>query len=121
MIDVWGADHHGHVPRMKAAMAALGIDPNRLEFVLVQMVSLRRGTEIVRASKRTGNYVTLREVLDEVGPDVCRFYYISRSADSQMDFDLEQAKKESLDNPVYYLQYGHARIAGILRKARARG
>lgn len=121
VIDVWGADHHGHVPRMKAAMAALGIDPNRLEFVLVQMVSLRRGTEIVRASKRTGNYVTLREVLDEVGPDVCRFYYISRSADSQMDFDLEQAKKESLDNPVYYLQYGHARIAGILRKARARG
>jgi|DewCreStandDraft_5_1066085.scaffolds.fasta_scaffold00232_74 arginyl-tRNA synthetase len=121
VIDVWGADHHGHVPRMKAAMAALGIDPNRLEFVLVQMVSLRRGSEIVRASKRTGNYVTLREVLDEVGPDVCRFYYISRSADSQMDFDLEQAKKESLDNPVYYLQYGHARIAGILRKARARG
>lgn len=121
VIDVWGADHHGHVPRMKAAMAALGIDPNRLEFVLVQMVSLRRGAEIVRASKRTGNYVTLREVLDEVGPDVCRFYYISRSADSQMDFDLEQAKKESLDNPVYYLQYGHARIAGILRKARARG
>jgi len=121
VIDVWGADHHGHVPRMKAAMAALGIDPNRLEFVLVQMVSLRRGSEIVRASKRTGTYVTLREVLDEVGPDVCRFYYISRSADSQMDFDLEQAKKESLDNPVYYLQYGHARIAGILRKARARG
>ena len=121
VIDIWGADHQGHVPRMKAAVAALGIDPARLTVLISQLVTLRRGGEIVRFSKRTGDIVSLREVIEEVGPDVCRFFLLSRSADSQMDFDLELAKTQSQDNPVYYVQYGHARIASILRLARERG
>jgi len=121
VIDVWGADHQGHVSRMKAAINALGVSPERLQIIISQMVSLRRGEEQIRISKRTGDIITLREVLDEVGPDVCRFFFLARSANSQMDFDLELAKKESMDNPVYYVQYGHARIAGILRLAGERG
>ena len=117
VIDIFGADHQGHVPRMKAAIAALGIEPNRLQVVVHQMITLRRGSEIVRMSKRTGDLVSLREVLDEVGPDACRFFFLSRSADSQMDFDLELAKRQSNENPVYYVQYAHARIASILRYA----
>ena len=106
---------------MKAAVNALGVSPERLQIIISQMVSLRRGEEQIRASKRTGDIITLREVLDEVGPDVCRFFFLARSANSQMDFDLELAKKQSLDNPVYYVQYGHARIVGILRLAEERG
>jgi arginyl-tRNA synthetase len=121
VINIWGADHAGHVSRMKAAVGALGINPNRLKVIITQMVSLRRGTELVKASKRTGDIVTLRDVIDEVGADACRFNFLSRSADSQMDFDLELAKRQSADNPVYYVQYAHARIASILRNAAARG
>ena len=121
VIDIWGADHQGHTPRMKAAMAALGFDPERLVFVLAQLVTLKRGGETIKISKRSGDLITLREVVDEVGRDVCRFYLLSRSADSQMDFDLEAAKRQSQDNPVYYVQYAHARIASILRLAKERG
>ncbi|MFQ5827090.1 MAG: arginine--tRNA ligase, partial [Dehalococcoidia bacterium] len=121
VIDIWGADHQGHVSRMKAVTSALGIDPKRLRVLISQMVTLRRGDEIVRASKRSGDLITLREVVEEVGADACRFVFLSRSADSQMDFDLELAKKQSADNPVYYVQYAHARIASILRLAQERG
>jgi arginyl-tRNA synthetase len=121
VINIWGADHQGHVSRMKAVVGALGIAPERLEVIISQLVTLRRGEELVRVSKRSGDIITLREVIDEVGTDACRFVFLSRSADSQMDFDLELAKKESLDNPVYYVQYAHARIASILRLAQERG
>ncbi|MBA7538528.1 Arginine--tRNA ligase [subsurface metagenome] len=121
VINIWGADHQGHVSRMKAVVGALGIDPERLELIIHQMVTLRRGDELVRVSKRSGDIITLREVVDEVGVDACRFFFLSRSADSQMDFDLELAKKESLDNPVYYVQYAHARIASVLRLAQQKG
>jgi len=121
VIDVWGADHQGHVPRMRAAMEALGLDPNRLTLLIHQMITLRRGTQIVRLSKRTGDIISLREVLDEVGRDACRFFFLTRATDSQMDFDLELAKQQSNDNPVYYVQYAHARIASILRRAAERG
>ncbi|MHB1293845.1 MAG: arginine--tRNA ligase [Anaerolineae bacterium] len=117
VIDVWGADHQGHVPRMKAMMKALGLDPERLTIILYQLVTLLRGGEVVRLSKRTGDIITLREVLDEVGADAVRFFLLARSADSQMDFDLDLAKEQSDENPVYYIQYAHARIASILRHA----
>jgi arginyl-tRNA synthetase len=120
VIDIWGADHQGHVSRMKAVVGALGIEPERLRVIISQMVTLRRGGELVRASKRSGDIITLREVVEEVGADACRFFFLSRSADSQMDFDLELAKKESQENPVYYVQYAHARIASILRLAQQR-
>jgi len=120
VIDIWGADHQGHISRMKAVISALGIDPDQLEVIISQMVTLRRGGELVRVSKRSGELVTLRELVEEVGADACRFFFLSRSADSQMDFDLELAKKESADNPVYYVQYAHARIASILRLAQER-
>ncbi len=121
VINIWGADHMGHVSRMKAVVGALGIDPGQFKVIISQMVTLRRGGEIVRLSKRSGDMVTLRELIDEVGADVCRFFFLSRSADSQMDFDLELAKKQSADNPVYYVQYAHARIASILRLAQEKG
>jgi len=121
VINIWGADHQGHIPRMKAVVGALGINPDQLMVVISQMVTLRRGDELVRVSKRSGDIITLREVAEEVGTDACRFFFLSRSADSQMDFDLELAKKESADNPVYYVQYAHARIASILRLAQQRG
>ncbi len=120
VINIWGADHQGHISRMKAVVAALGIAPERLKVIISQMVTLRRGDELVRVSKRSGDIVTLREVIDEVGADACRFFFASRTADSQMDFDLELAKKQSADNPVYYVQYAHARIASILRLAQER-
>jgi len=120
VINIWGADHQGHVSRMKAVVSALGINPERLKVIISQMVSLRRGSELVRVSKRSGDIITLREVVDEVGIDACRFFFLARSADSQMDFDLELAKRESAENPVYYVQYAHARIASILRLAKER-
>ncbi len=120
VINIWGADHQGHVSRMKAVVTALGIAPERLRVIISQLVTLRRGNELVRVSKRSGDIITLREVVDEVGVDACRFFFLSRSADSQMDFDLELAKKQSADNPVYYVQYAHARIASILRLAKER-
>ncbi len=118
VIDIWGADHQGHVPRMKAAIKALGKNPERLKIIICQLVTLRRGEETIKISKRSGDIITLRELVDEVGPDACRFFFLSRSAASQMDFDIELAKKQSADNPVYYIQYAHARIASILRLAK---
>ncbi len=121
VINIWGADHLGHVSRMKAVVDALGINPEQLKVIISQMVTLRRGGELIRVSKRTGDIVTLHELVEEVGADVCRFFFLSRSADSQMDFDLELAKRQSADNPVYYVQYAHARIASILRLAQQKG
>ena len=121
VIDIWGADHQGHVQRMKVVLGALGIDSERLEIIICQLVTLRRGKEAVKISKRSGDIITLRELLEEVGPDACRFVFLSRSADSQMDFDLELAIKQSADNPVYYVQYAHARISSILRNAAEKG
>ena len=120
VINVWGADHQGHVPRMKAAVAALGVDPERLTIIVYQLVTLKRGAEVVRLSKRAGEIITLREVVEEVGADAVRFFFVSRAADSHMDFDLELAKRQSAENPVYYVQYAHARIAGILAHAKER-
>jgi arginyl-tRNA synthetase len=121
VIDIWGADHQGHVPRMKAAASAIGIDPERLTIIIYQLVTLKRGSEVVRLSKRAGEIVTLRELVEEVGADAARFNFVGRAADSHMDFDIELAKKQSAENPVYYVQYAHARIAGILAGAAERG
>lgn len=116
-IYIWGADHHGHVPRLKSAAAALGLDPERVTVILYQLVTITEGGEEKRLSKRAGTLVELGEILDDIGPDVFRFMMLTRSADSQMELDLDQARQQSNENPVYYVQYGHARIASILRKA----
>ena len=121
VINIWGADHQGHVTRLMAAIGALGVDPDRLDVIIAQMVTLKRGTEVVKASKRAGEFVTLRELVDEVGADACRYFFLARSPGSQMDFDMELATRESSENPVYYIQYAHARIAGILSNAREQG
>ncbi|MDO4540417.1 MAG: arginine--tRNA ligase [Syntrophomonadaceae bacterium] len=121
VIDIWGADHHGHVGRMKGAMEAIGYDPDRLDMLLMQLVRLYRDGRVVRMSKRTGTTVTLDELLEDVGVDAARFFFVMRSPDSQMDFDLELAKKQNQDNPVYYVQYAHARIMSIFRQATAMG
>ena len=120
VVNVWGADHQGHVPRMKAAVSALGVDPDRLTIIIYQLVTLRRGAEIIKLSKRGGTIITLREVVEEVGADAARFNFVSRAADSHMDFDIELAKRQSSENPVYYVQYAHARIAGIISQAEDR-
>jgi arginyl-tRNA synthetase len=117
VINVWGADHQGHVPRMKALMRALGLDPERLTLLVYQLVTILRDGQPVRMGKRLGTAVSLAEVLDEIGPDAVRFFLLSRSADSQMELDLDLAKRQSSENPVYYVQYAHARIASILRHA----
>jgi arginyl-tRNA synthetase len=117
VIDVWGADHQGHVPRMKAMMQALDLDPERLTLLIYQLVTLKEGGEDIRLSKRAGTLVELYELLQDVGPDVVRFFLLSREAGSHMDFDLDLARDQSDKNPVYYVQYAHARIASILRKA----
>jgi len=119
VVDIWGADHQGHVARMKSAVAALGIDANQLTVLLFQLVTLKRGTQVVRVSKRAGEFVTLRELADEVGTDACRYFFLARSPSTQMEFDLELAKRESSENPVYYIQYAHARNASILNLARS--
>lgn len=121
VIDVLGADHQGHVAFMKAFASAVGIDQDRLDLLVYQLVTLKRGGETVRLSKRTGNIVTLRELVEEIGPDACRFFFLSKAPGSQMELDLELAVRESEENPVYYIQYAHARIAGIFREARERG
>jgi arginyl-tRNA synthetase len=120
VINVWGADHHGHVARMKAALAALGHDPDALDVILMQLVRLYSGGEIVRMSKRTGRYVTLDELLAEVGRDAARYFFVTRGADSHLDFDLDLAKSRTNENPVYYIQYAHARICSIFRQLAAR-
>lgn len=117
VIVVIGADHHGHVPRMKAVMSALGYDPDRLGMILNQIVSFKRSGESVRFSKRRGVIVTLRDLVEEVGSDACRYIFLSRRPDSQMEFDIDMAVRQSMENPVYYVQYAHARIASILRLA----
>ena len=117
MINLWGADHHGYICRVKAAMSALGFDANKLKILLLQMVSLYRGGELVKMSKRTGESITLRELMEEVGTDAARYFFLMRSIDSQLDFDLDLAKKQSSENPVYYIQYAHARICSIFRQA----
>ena len=121
VIDIWGADHQGHVPRMKAMMQALGLDPERLTLYIYQMVTLLESGEQVRLSKRAGTSVDLSELLDDIGPDAVRFILLSRAADSQMELDLVLARQQSDENPVYYVQYGHARIASILRYAAEQG
>ncbi|MBE0576308.1 MAG: arginine--tRNA ligase [Desulfuromonadales bacterium] len=121
VIDVWGADHHGYVPRMKAVVAGLGHPSDDLEVLLIQMVNLLRDGQPYTMGKRSGNFVTLREVVDEVGSDACRFYFLMRRSDSQLDFDLELAKRQSSDNPVYYVQYAHARVCSIKRNAQEQG
>jgi arginyl-tRNA synthetase len=121
LIDVWGADHHGYIPRMQAVVQAYGYPKDRLQVVLVQMVNLLRGGKKVEMSKRAGEFITMREVIDEVGADAAKFFFLMRDSDSHLDFDLELAKQRSSDNPVYYVQYAHARIASLLRVAAARG
>jgi len=116
VINIWGADHHGYVGRMQAAVAALGHE-GQLDVVIGQLVNLFRGGEAVRMSKRTGEMVTFEDLLDEVGPDAARYFFLRRSTDQALDFDIELARQQSADNPVYYVQYAHARICSILRKA----
>ncbi|OGP52644.1 MAG: arginine--tRNA ligase [Deltaproteobacteria bacterium RBG_13_52_11] len=117
LIDIWGADHHGYIPRMEAAIQALGYDKSSFKVILVQLVNLLRGGKQVSMSTRTGEFTSLREVMDEVGVDACRYFFMLRRADSPLDFDLELAKREGAENPVYYVQYVHARIASIFKKA----
>jgi len=116
IIDVWGADHHGYAPRVKAALAALGYEPARLDVLLVQFANLYRGGRKVQMSTRSGEFVTLRELRDEVGRDAARFFYVMRKSDQHLDFDLDLARSQTLDNPVFYIQYAHARICSVLRQ-----
>ncbi|MDM8528337.1 arginine--tRNA ligase [Anaerolineales bacterium HSG24] len=118
---IWGADHHGHVKRLKNAAESLNINPDKIMIILYQLVSITRNGEPVRQSKRSGDYITVREVVDEIGSDAFRFMLLTRSADSAMEIDLELAKRESSENPVYYVQYAHARIASIFRRAKEDG
>ena len=117
VIDVWGPDHHGYISRTKAAVAALGYDSDKIEIIIFQVVRLYSGGELVMMSKRAGDVVLLADLIEEVGRDAARFFFLMRSHDSGLDFDLELAKSQSNDNPVYYVQYAHARICSILRKA----
>jgi arginyl-tRNA synthetase len=121
LINIWGADHHGYVPRLKAALKSLGLDPETLSVILVQLVTLIRDGKPVAMSTRAGEFITLKEVLDEVGKDAARFIFLTRRSDSPLDFDLDLAKKQTNENPVYYVQYAHARVCSVLEKARAQG
>ncbi|MEN6626732.1 MAG: arginine--tRNA ligase [Candidatus Sumerlaeia bacterium] len=121
LVNVLGADHHGYIPRLKAAIQALGHRPDQLDCVLVQMVAVERAGEAMKLSTRAGDFITLKEVLDEIGVDVTRFLFLTRTADSQMVFDFELAKDTSMDNPVYYVQYAHARCCSLARKAEELG
>jgi len=121
MINIWGADHHGYITRVKASIEALGLDPERLEILLVQFAALYRNGEKVAMSTRSGQFVTLAELVDEVGRDAARFFYITRRSDQHLDFDLDLAKSQSNDNPVYYVQYAHARICSVLTQLEDKG
>jgi arginyl-tRNA synthetase len=121
LVDVWGADHHGYIGRMEAAVQAYGHPKERLRIVLVQMVNLLRGGKKVEMSKRAGEFITMREVMDEVGADAAKFFFLMRRSDSHLDFDLDLAKRQSAENPVYYVQYAHARLSSIFRIAQERG
>lgn len=120
-INIWGSDHHGYIPRVKASMQALGLDAEKLNVLLVQFAVLYRGGEKIQMSTRSGKFVTLRELREEVGVDAARFFYAQRKSEQHMDFDLDLAKSQSNDNPVYYVQYAHARICSIFRQAEERG
>ncbi len=120
-IDIWGHDHHGYVPRVQLSLAALGLPEDFLTILLYQLVSLKRDGKRIAMSTRSGQFVTLREILDEVGRDACRFFFAMRSPNSQLDFDVDLAKKKSNENPVYYVQYVHARICSIFREGQKRG
>jgi arginyl-tRNA synthetase len=121
VVDVWGADHHGYIPRMRAAVSACGQPPEAFDVILVQLVNLLRGGAPVAMSSRAGEFVTLKDVVEEVGADAARFIFLTRHYDSKLDFDLELAKRKTHDNPVYYVQYVHARISSIGVKAAERG
>jgi arginyl-tRNA synthetase len=121
VLDIWGADHHGYINRVKAALAALKINPENLEIMLVQFASLYRGHEKIQMSTRAGQFVTLRELRNEVGKDAARFFYVLHKSEQHLDFDLELAKSQSQDNPVYYIQYAHARICSVLRQLHEKG
>jgi len=121
LIDIWGADHHGYVPRMEAAVKALGSDLGSFKVIIHQQVSLLRGTEVVKMSKRAGDFISLKELMDDVGTDACRFFFASRGPNTHLNFDVELAKKKSNENPVYYVQYVHARISSIFENAAAKG
>ena len=121
VIDVWGADHHGYVPRVKAAVEAVGDDPAKLDVLLVQFAILYRGGEKAQMSTRSGEFVTLRELRDEVGNDAARFFYVMRKCEQHLDFDLDLAKSQSADNPVYYIQYAHARVCSVMRQLEEKG
>lgn len=121
IINVWGADHHGYIPRMKAAIQALGYSKDKLDVLIIQMVNVLEDGEIIKMSKRTGKAVALRELMEDVGVDAVRYFFIMRSNDAQLDFDLELARSESNENPVYYVQYAHARICTMLKQAKEKG
>jgi arginyl-tRNA synthetase len=121
LIDLWGADHHGYVPRLKAGIQAMGYDVEKLKILLVQLVHLKRGGKPVAMSTRAGEFVTLKEVLEEVGKDAARFIFLTRSCDSHLDFDLEVAKSQNMENPVFYVQYAHARVCSLGKIAKERG
>jgi arginyl-tRNA synthetase len=116
IINIWGADHHGYIPRVRASLRAMGLEDQRLEVLLVQFASLFRDGQKVQMSTRSGEFVTLRELFDDVGVDAARYYYSSRRSDQHLEFDLDLAKSQSQDNPVYYLQYAHARICSVFRQ-----
>ena len=121
VIDVWGADHHGYIPRVKGALRALGLDPDRLDVLLVQFAILYRNGERVQMSTRSGEFVTLRELRREVGNDAARFFYVMRKSEQHLDFDLDLAKSQSKDNPVYYIQYAYARVCSVMRQLHEKG
>ena len=121
VVDIWGADHQGHVNRMKAVVSAMGVDPDRLTLMIYQMVTFKQGDELVQLSKRSGDIITVDDLIDQVGADACRYFFLSRAVETQMEFDLELAARQSSDNPVYYIQYAHARIASIIAGAKERG
>jgi arginyl-tRNA synthetase len=121
LIDIWGSDHHGYIPRLRASVQALGRNKDDIRFLLIQFVTLIKDGKPVGMSTRSGEFTTLREVMDEVGRDACRFFFLMRKSDAHLEFDLDLAKKTSNENPVYYVQYAHARIESIFRNARDSG
>jgi len=121
VIDIWGADHHGYIPRMKAAVQALGKSPDSLQILLIQFVTLLRAGKPISMSTRAGEFITLAEVVKEVGKDAARYMFLTRKCDSHLEFDLELAKKQTEENPVYYVQYAHARICSLFEQAKERG
>lgn len=121
IIDIWGADHHGYIARVKASMQAMDLSPDKLEILLVQFATLYRGKEKLQMSTRSGEFITLQELQDEVGKDATRFFYIMRKSEQHLDFDMELAKSQSNDNPVYYIQYAHARICSVFRQMSEKG